>query len=168
MKNKIVYILIILAVISCNKTEKLDSIEKSIKKDEKVVQNRKTSKEILISENKSDTLIVEKITAIIYSPTESSVEKRMKEVREEDFYNGADDYLFYLSESKNIIEKQKIKIVRTKNNKILKFISSDKSVTLVKLNLEDELWGIYLFDPKLKPKKINMTDTEEEVKNYIK
>lgn len=54
----------------------------------------------------------------------------------------------------------------TKSDKVLKFISTDKSVTIIKLDLEKEIWGIYLFDPKQKPKKVDMKAIAEEYKEY--
>jgi hypothetical protein len=155
MKVNTVLILILILFVSCDKKEKI-SVEK------------KLSENIQISKITSDTLIIKSKSAIIFEPTDSIIDKRKKEVGEEDFYIGADDYLFYLNESNKFLEKQEIKIVQTKTNKILKFISDDKSETIIELNLEEEIWGIYLFDPKLKPKKIDMTATEEEFKAYTK
>ena len=121
-----------------------------------------------IEKKETNTITIEKSTVIIYEPTNKAIEKHKKEVGEEDFYIGAGDYMFYLNESNKYLELQKAKILIIKNDKILKFISADNSETIIKLNDEKEIWGIYFFDPKQKPKRIDMTGTEEEYQEYFK
>lgn len=130
--------------------------------------NEKLSEKKTLQKVKNDTLVIENRSAIIYEPTDERINKLKKEVGEEDFYIAADDYLFYLNDSYKYLESQKMKIVMTKNDKVLKFILADKSITTIKLDLEKEIWGIYLFDPKQKPKKIDMTATADEFKEYTK
>ncbi|WP_310381808.1 hypothetical protein [Flavobacterium sp.] len=170
MKKSALIIFLILSLISCNQKEEQPLretnnqngiLEKHIE-----LQNGKISKNKIFEKNENDTLTIKNTSAIIYEPTGKSIEKRKKEVGEEDFYIGADDYLFYLNDSNKYLESQKIKIVMTKSDKVLKFISTDKSVTIIKLELEKEIWGIYLFDPKQKPKRIDMTAIAEEYKKY--
>lgn len=160
MKTNRLIAIILLILISCAKKEK-NTIEI------KTTVN-KTSEPIQVPSKTTDTLIINNKSAVIFEPTENSINKRKKEIGEEVFYIGADDYLFYLDQSITFLEKQEINIVQTKNNRILKFISKDKSETIINLNSEEEIWGIYLFDPKWKPKKIDMTATEEEFKEYLK
>jgi hypothetical protein len=78
------------------------------KKAKKSVEN-KPSENILISKYIIGTLISK--SAVIVEPSESNIEKRKKEVGEENFCIGADDYLFYHNESINFLDKQEIKIV---------------------------------------------------------
>lgn len=160
MKTNRLIAIILLILISCAKKEK-NTIEI------KTTVN-KTSEPIQVSSKTTDTLIINNKSAVIFEPTENSINKRKKEIGEEVFYIGADDYLFYLDQSITFLEKQEINIVQTKNNRILKFISEDKSEIIINLNSEEQIWGIYLFDPKWKPKKIDMTATEEEFKEYLK
>lgn len=160
MKTNRLIAIILLILISCAKKEK-NTIEI------KTTVN-KTSEPIQVSLKTTDTLIINNKSAVIFEPTENSINKRKKEIGEEVFYIGADDYLFYLDQSITFLEKQEINIVQTKNNRILKFISEDKSEIIINLNSEEQIWGIYLFDPKWKPKKIDMTATEEEFKEYLK
>lgn len=172
MKKRALITFIVLSQISCNqKTEQSireTNSKNGILKKNVELQNREMSKNIIHIKNVNDTLVIENRSAIIYEPTEKNIKKRKKEVGEENFYIGADDYLFYLNESNKYLASQKIKIAMTKNNKVLKFISTDKSVTIINLELEKEIWGIYLFDPNQKPKRIDMTSIEEEYKEYIK
>ncbi|SHH06835.1 hypothetical protein SAMN05443549_1151 [Flavobacterium fluvii] len=76
MKVNTLLILIIVFFISCDKKEK------------KSLENT-TSENIQISKKVTDTLIIKSKCAVIFEPTEISIDKRKKEVGEEDFYIGA-------------------------------------------------------------------------------
>ena len=169
MKNYISVVLALFTLISCNQTvnqkeENLNSIttisEKKVST--KKINNTKSSK------NGIDTVVIKNQTAIIIEPTDKQIEKRKKEVGEEDFYIGADDYMWYLNESTETFRKNKLNVLSIKNGKIIKFEMENGNNAILELNGKDELWQIYLFDPKLKPKKIDMTDSENEYKTYFK
>lgn len=170
MKKSALITFIMLFQISCNQKVEQSvtdtNNQNGIHKKNVELQNEEISENIISIKSKNDTLVIENRCAIIYEPTEKNIKKRKKEVGEENFYIGADDYLFYLNESNKYLESQKIKIVLTKNNKVLKFISTDNSVIIINLELEKEIWGIYLFDSNQKPKRIDMTSIEEEYKEY--
>jgi len=115
----------------------------------------------------TDTITIKNTTAISFMPTDNAIEKQKKEIGKEAFYVGADDYLYYMNETDKYLKSKKINIVTIKNNKILKFVSANKTVTIINLKNESEIWGIYLFDPKQKPKKVDLTAIEEEYKEYF-
>ena len=169
MKNYISVVLALFTLISCNQTvnqkeENLNSIttisEKKVST--KKINNTKSSK------NGIDTVVIKNQTAIIIEPTDKQIEKRKREIGEEDFYIGADDYMWYLNESTKTFRKNKLNVLNIKNGKIIKFEMENGNNAILELNGKDELWQIYLFDPKLKPKKIDMTDSENEYKTYFK
>ena len=169
MKNYISVFLTLFTLISCNQTvnqkeENLNSIttisEKKVSK--KKINNTKSNK------NGIDTVVIKNQTAIIIEPTDKQIEKRKREIGEEDFYIGADDYMWYLNESTETFRKNKLNVLNIKNGKIIKFEMENGNNAILELNGKDELWQIYLFDPKLKPKKIDMTDSENEYKTYFK
>ena len=169
MKNYISVVLALFTLISCNQTvnqkeENLNSIttisEKKVST--KKINNTKSSK------NGIDTVVIKNQTAIIIEPTDKQIEKRKREIGEEDFYIGADDYMWYLNESTETFRKNKLNVLSIKNGKIIKFEMENGNNAILELNGKDELWQIYLFDPKLKPKKIDMTDSENEYKTYFK
>lgn len=133
----------------------------------KKVANKKTDI-AEISKNRLDTIVIKNQTAIIIEPTDKQIEKRKKEVGEEDFYIGADDYMWYLDESTETFRKYKLNVLNIENGEIIKFEMENGNNAILELSGEEELWQIYLFDPKLKPKKIDMTDSENEYKTYFK
>ena len=118
-------------------------------------QSKNTEKLKIKPNIENDTIVIKEKTAIMYEPTDKAIEKWKKEVGEEDFYIGADDYLFYLNESYKYLESKHLKILKTKNNKTLEFVSANETKTIIQLNNESEIWGIYFFDPKQKPKGMN-------------
>jgi len=169
MKKYKSILFVLLTITSCNQKE--NHIEENLKETKTISskknENRKAENTVT-SKNLIDTIIVKSQIAIIIEPTEKQIEKRKKEVGEEDFYIGADDYMFYINESTKTFNKNKLKILNIKKDKIINFELENGSNSFLELNDEGELWQIYLFDPKLKPKKIDMTDSENEYKNYFK
>ena len=157
------------ALISCNQKEnhREENLKETKTISNKKIENRKVEN-TETTKNVIDTITVKSEFAIIIEPTEKQIEKRKKEVGEEDFYIGADDYMFYINESTNTFNKNKLKVLYIKNDKIINFEFENGNNAILELNDENELWQIYLFDPKLKPKKIDMTDSENEYKNYFK
>lgn len=167
MKKYTLLFLGFIMIISCNENGK-QYLEPSKIENNKPMIITKTDTNDLLSKVNSDTLIIKGKCAVIYEPTEEYIDKSKKEVGEDNFYIGTDDALFYISESTEYLNSKGIKIVNTKNDKILKFISNNKSVTLKQLNLEKEMFGIYLFDPNQKPKKINIVNVSSEFESYMK
>ena len=115
-----------------------------------------------------DTLIIDRKAAVFYSPDSIQIEKRKKEIGEDDFYVGADDYLNYLQTSQDFLVSVKLPILDAKDKKYLKFIINDKSQTVIKLDTLPELWGIYFFNPGKKEKLVDMTMIYEEYNNYFR
>ena len=169
MKNYKLVFLAIFTLISCTQivNQKEDNLNSVTTISEKKVANKKTDI-AEISKNRIDTIVIKNQTAIIIEPTDKQIEKRKKEVGEEDFYIGADDYMWYLNESTETFRKNKLNVLNIKNGKIIKFEMENGNNAILELSGEEELWQIYLFDPKLKPKKIDMTDSENEYKTYFK
>jgi hypothetical protein len=169
MKNYKSVFLAFFTLISCNQilNHKEDNLDSVTTISEKKVENKKKDN-AEISSNRIDTIVVKNQTAIIIEPTDKQIEKRKKEVGEEDFYIGAGDYMWYLNESTETFRKNKLNVLNIKNGKTIKFEMENGNNAILELNGEDELWQIYLFDPKLKPKKIDMTDSENEYKTYFK
>jgi hypothetical protein len=169
MKSYKSVFLVFFTLISCNQivNHKEDNLDSVTTISEKKVENKKNDN-AEISKNRIDTIVVKNQSAIIIEPTDKQIEKRKKEVGEEDFYIGADDYMWYLNESTETFRKNKLNVLNIKNGKTIKFEMENGNNAILELNGEDELWQIYLFDPKLKPKKIDMTDSENEYKTYFK
>lgn len=131
-------------------------------------QNKPLHTDTIQKALKNDTLIVDKWAAVFVEPDSLRIEKRKKEIGEEDFYIVADDYLFYMYKSHKFLDSVKLPIITTNGEKYIKFVYHDKQQQIIQLDTIPELWNIYLFEPKSKAKKIDMTTIEEEYKNYLK
>jgi hypothetical protein len=116
----------------------------------------------------SDTLIVDRQAAVFIEPDSLQIERRKKLVGEENFYIGADDYLFYLNIAGQFLDSVKLTTLNAKDKKYLKFVGSDNSQQLIRLDKLDELWSIYFFDPTKKAKQVDMTTIDEEYKSYFR
>jgi hypothetical protein len=116
--------------------------------------------------NFSDTLVISNKSAVFYQPDSLQIEKAKQESREEDFMAGADDYIFYMNESAEYLEKKGITILNSKGRRYLKFMLYDGSMQVVKLDTIQELWGVFLFEPSQKPRQADITSIEEEYRNY--
>jgi len=167
MRKHLLLLFSLLMIVSCNESKK--RIDKKL---EKNIQNPIISKthesNILLTSKNTDTLVIRSKCALVYEPTEKNIEKRKKEVGEEDFYVGADDFLFYIYESTEFLKSKNVSIVTTEKDKILKFVSNNGRVVIKNLNSEKEMFGIYLFDPRKEPQKIDITATSEEFESFIK
>ncbi len=116
----------------------------------------------------TDTLVVRDRVAVFYEPDTLRITKRKKEVGEQDFYTGADDYLYYMHLSREFIDSVKLPILTIKNKKFIKFISNDSSKQLVIIDTLPELWGVYFFDPSKKSKQVDIISIADEYSNYFK
>lgn len=105
---------------------------------------------------------------MFYQPGSFQIEKRIREAGEENFRAGADDYIYYINISVEYLEKRGLPVVDAKNKKYLKFMMTNKNVQLIKLDTLQELWGVFLFDPRKKPYQSDITVMENEYKNYFK
>ncbi len=149
-------------LLACNEEKNKPQV------DEAAAENPVDKKKKKFPSKQSDTLIIDKATAILFQPTAEQIEKSKMEVGEDTFYMGADDYLYYMNEAGEHIKSQKMPILEPRNRRFLKFVGSDKSTTLIWLDSLPDLWGIYLFDPTNKPKLVDITSIEDEYHSYYK
>ena len=122
---------------------------------------------LTIAQN-SDTLIIDRKAAVIYSPDSLQIEKRKKEVGEDNFYVCADDYLNALHTSIDFLDSVHLPVLDSKDKKYLKFIHDNKSQTIIRLDTLPELWGIYFFEPGKKEKLADINLIDEEYNSYFR
>lgn len=116
----------------------------------------------------ADTLVIDKKAAVFYQPDTIQIEIRKKEIGEDKFMIGADDYLYSMHIAYNFIDSARLTMLDAKGKRFLKFVTADKSQQIIKLDTLPELWGLFLFDPIKKPKLVDMTIIDEEYKSYFK
>jgi len=113
----------------------------------------------------SDTLFISTKSAVFFQPDSSIIAKR---IEEDDFRAGADDYIYYINESADYLEKQGLHVINAKGRKYLKFIWGSQSTQLVKLDTLPDLWGMFLFDAKQPPLYAEIVEIENDYKRYFK
>lgn len=116
----------------------------------------------------TDTLIINTKSATFYTPDSLQVAKRMKEVGEENFRAGADDYMYYMHVSIDYLEKHGIPVISAKHKKYISFNMPGQPASIVKLDTLKDLWGIYLFNPGQAPHFTDILAIEDEYKAYFK
>jgi len=115
-----------------------------------------------------DTLIVSATSAVFYYPDSAQIERRKKEIGEDTFYIGADDYAFYLDQCYNYFKGVELKTTEAKEVKYIKFVKADNTSTWVKLDTLPDLWGVFLFKPQKEPRLADMIAIEDDYKDYYK
>ena len=119
-------------------------------------------------QRQSDTLVITSKTAVFYEPDSIQIAKRKKEIGEENFRIGFDDYAFSVNSSIEFLEKEKLPVVDAKDKKYLKFIKANRTSRIIKIDSLADLWGIYLFDPSKEPYSADMTIMDEEFEQYFR
>jgi len=159
-----IYVLLFIcwSIAACTPNDKQQQANPSL---QNTLLNEGSTQENNLAAN-TDTLVVTQNAAVFYEPDSLQMERRKKEVGEENFYIGADDYLFYLNETYEYLEKENLPILLTQNKKYVKFVGADSKATLIKLDTLSELWGVFFFDIKKAPQQVDMTMIEEEYKSY--
>jgi len=116
-------------------------------------------------EKKIDKLVVSSECAVIYMPDSFKIEKLIK--RDGDgFYTASNDVMFYTSQSREFLEKHKIKIFET-DLKLIEFYKEGKIIKRFDLSDMDKVWGIILFNGS-DVVEADMTDIEPEFNKYMK
>jgi len=141
-----------------------DHISADTTKDKDTLQNQVPVK----ASGTLDTLIIDSKAAVFYQPDSLQMAKRMKEVGEENFRAGKDDYLYSMNTSAEYLERQGVPIVDAKGRKFLKFMMVHKKSQLIKLDTLKELWGLYLFTPQKKPYSADLNAIEDDYKRYFR
>ena len=159
-----------LTVFSCTTSDKKQERKPgtlvsptSTKPKGRIIKNGITTETSLLE---GDTLTIAKTAAVFYQPDSLQIQKRMKQVGETDFRIGMDDYIYSVNTSVEFLQKQGLPVFDAKSKKYLKFVSPGKEAQIVRPDTLQELWGMYLFDPKKKPLAVDMTVIEDEYKNY--
>jgi hypothetical protein len=115
----------------------------------------------------SDTLTVDKRAAVFYDPDTMQIEKRKKQIGEQDFQTGLDDYAYYINESITFLEQNHLQVLRTDDKNFIRFVRDNGDVRLIKKDTLPDLWGIFLFDPGKDVYQADILDMEKEYHTYF-
>jgi len=118
----------------------------------------------------SDTLVINKVSAVFYNPDSSQLNKiqaiTKKELYETDVHN-----CFYLMRNARMVLKKywpHVHIIETSEYRYLLFIKADNSQTCIDLDTQQDMCGILLFDRKKEPELIDMMNVDTALGFYFK
>lgn len=117
-----------------------------------------------------DTLIIRKLSAVIYYPDSVQLEK-IKLVTDTNVYKSSvHEFTYQIHNAHLVIEKTwpQIEIIESKNYRYIQFIKKDGSKDLVDLDKENDAYGLFVFNGKKDPVLIDMTNIETEISFYLK
>lgn len=116
-------------------------------------------------QNSSQDEVIDKPCAIFIMPTQKVIDSLQK--ADEDSYNIVlDDNMYYLGLTREYLDSLQIPILDTKAEGKLKFKTSKNEV--FEFDLSQNAWQVILFNGKNEPIKLNITDSEMEIKKYMK
>ncbi len=127
----------------------------------------KANKEDPTTQTVEDTLKVYKKCAVFFSQDTLEIRKRKKEMGEEEFYAGADDYVYYQGIALHYLDSVKLPVFYMRNEKVVVFINGKRPVYTAKINAEPELMGAFFYDPPKEVLKPELLDINEEYNSYF-
>ncbi|NCD69151.1 hypothetical protein [Mucilaginibacter agri] len=160
MRSSYFIVFAFIALTACKQTK---PHQLSIKKKKTRVQHAYIPAKI-----SGDTLIIRSTSAVFIDPDTIRIEKEKKALGEDDFYAAADDNVYYMSTAEDYLNKHKIKVEHIGDQKFVKFIQSNNSSTLVKVDTLTSIWSLYLFKPTKDPMDLSPVEIEELYKLYFK
>ncbi len=123
----------------------------------------------VLSTVNGDTLIVNGEAAVFYEQDSLKLEAE-KQKNEADFTAGIEAYHMYLDSTQRFLDsvKSKTPTLNAKGNKFIKFVKSDNTATVIKIDSLQTYWGLYLFTPSKSPEEADMTDIRTSYTKYYK
>ena len=129
------------------------------------VNRMDTGKQLSISQG--DTVYINTRCAVMVSPDSQLLEKRKKELGEEMFQTGYDDYAYYMNQCYGFFEKHHLPIIETRGSKYISFSGNKVGRAVVRTDTLEDLYNIYLFDPSGAPYLADMIMIDDEYAHYF-
>ena len=162
LKNKFSSLFIgLLLIAGCTNNRQKKEEEKNEPAEVKIIKKPASSF--------SDTLIVDKVTAVFFHPDSVQLDK-FRSVSSKMIYESTVHDCFYQMRNARIVLRQywpKINIAECRNNRFVLFIKSDKSKVFIDLDSRD-MCGLLLFDGKKDPQVADMMNIETELEYYFR
>ncbi len=108
------------------------------------------------------TLTITTPCAVLYSPDDAWIE-RHKNSDSTGFYAVADDMMYYVSQTREYLDKRKIKTIDTQAS-TLRFMLANGSVKIFDLRNSTYGWGLILFNGRNTPKEADLVEPAAVVK----
>ena len=149
---------------SCTNTESSKKNDTEIPATSRAVQSKKPSSTF------SDTLVINRISAVFYNPDSLQLNK-MQAITKKELYETDVHNCFYLMRNARMVLKKywpHIHIIESSEYRYLLFIKADNSQTCIDLDTKEDMCGILLFDRKKEPELIDMMNIDTALGFYFK
>lgn len=133
------------------------------------VENNITSNTNKAPSTFTDTLKINSIAAVFYSPDPLQL-KKIKSSTDPRVFEGSMHEYFYLMRNAHLVIRKyypELKIIEAKNVRYLLFIKADKSRDCIDLDTEKDAYGLFIFNSKKAPELADMANIDTELGFYF-
>lgn len=116
-----------------------------------------------------DTIFISGNSAVFYTPDSLQLIS-IKTINKKEIYESLmHDCYFQMRNARLVIQRNrpKVKIIEVSKARWLAFVMTDKTMQLIDLNMINDICGIYLFDGKQKPERIDMMNVDTDLGFYF-
>jgi hypothetical protein len=148
---------------SCTNTESSKKNKTEIPATPRAVQYKKPSSSF------SDTLVINRISAVFYNPDSLQLNK-IQAITKKELYETNVHNCFYLMRNARMVLKTywpQIHIIETCEYRYLLFIKADNRQTCIDLDTKEDMCGILLFNRKKEPELIDMMNIDTALGFYF-
>ncbi len=109
-----------------------------------------------------DTLVITYPSAVFYNSDSLQLQKIKGLSDENQFESNMHDCFFQMRNARMVIKQYwpKIHIIETSTHRFLQFVKMNKTSTIIDLNTEGDICGIFLFDGKKEPELTDMMNID--------
>lgn len=118
----------------------------------------------------SDTLLIKGAAVVFYSPDSSQLEQYKAANTKMVFENTTHEYFYLFQNSKAVLKKNwsKLKVFDASKVRYLLFIKTDNTTSVIDLNTQNNIYGMYMFDAENNPQLADMMNIDTELEGYFK
>ena len=149
---------------SCTNTESSEKNNTETPATSRAVQYKKPSSSF------SDTLVINRISAVFYDPDSLQLNKIRAITKKELYETNVHNCLYLMRNARMVLKKYwpHIHIIESSEYRYLLFIKADNSQTCIDLDTKEDMCGILLFDRKKEPELIDMMNIDTALGFYFK
>ncbi|HWH63335.1 MAG TPA: hypothetical protein VNS50_08685 [Ginsengibacter sp.] len=117
----------------------------------------------------NDTIIVDKKSAVFYSPDSLQMEK-IKAVNQKAIFDMITHDCYYQMQNARIELRKywpRVHIVEATKDRYILFVKENKTKTCIDLNNKNDICGLFLFDTKKDPVLVDMPNIDTELGFYF-
>jgi len=115
-----------------------------------------------------DTLIIDHRTAVSVLLDSLGLEKNKKKYSDTAIEAYTEDGAYYDYLADSVMKQKKLPVIQAIHYKYLKFIQKNGATTVIRVDTLSQISTLYFFDPIKPPHLVDVTDIENEYKNFFR